>query len=117
MNEYVEVIKQRNRMCECNRKIANCEKCGLHEFYNGTGFGCMEILYKKPEKAEAIIMKWAEENPAKTNYDKLVEIFGDRFFKPEGCEMLKCIAKGKGCIGCPHYRFWQSEYKGVSEND
>lgn len=60
MAEFQEVMKQRKRMCE----IFDCTDCPLSHNNNGiSGVFCNEFIRDYPAEAEAVIMKWAAENP------------------------------------------------------
>ena len=68
MAEYNKVMEERNRMCDYYHSINNeCDfDCPLSERNNpvlADYSGCDEFLYKEAEKAEQIIMKWADEHP------------------------------------------------------
>lgn len=117
MSEFVKIMEQMNRMCK-----NDCGECGLSYNNNGTGFVCSKFLRDEPKKAEEIIMKWAKENPVQTNYDKLVEVFGDIFADVSywDCNRLNCQKLGVSgvfCADCKYKGFWQKEYKGVIENE
>ena len=75
MAEYQEVIKQFKRMCESN--CSDCRQCPI-ESYRGF-YHCWRWISEEPEKSEEFIMKWARENPVKTNRDKFKEVFGIEF--------------------------------------
>lgn len=51
--EFVEVMKQRNRMCDTR----NCVDCPLSLDDNGIKVRCSQLIKRYPEKAEEIIMK------------------------------------------------------------
>lgn len=121
MAEFIEVIKQRERMCEANlEKTHTCSKCPIGLKNNGTDEDCVHYLFKFPLQAQADIMKWARENPKPTNEDKLREVFVEVFGvqltgKPYGCELIKCPHEDEdsdeGCDTCKYKGFWQKEYK------
>lgn len=69
MAEFVKVAAEMTRMC---RHYAGfCKECPL-----GFVASCRNWVPAHPEEAEEIIMKWAEENPLKTNGEKFREVFG-----------------------------------------
>ena len=61
MAEFDAVVKECNRMCDKLDK--NCDKCPLKIALYGTPYSCDKYLLRFPVRAEAIIMKWAAENP------------------------------------------------------
>lgn len=101
MAEFVEVIRQKDRICNSY----DCNECPLKS-------GCMSLIVNEPEKAEQIIMEWAKEHPSKTNADKFKEVFGvEAFSEGElGCNGIKCPNKTP-CGECEYKKFWSQEYK------
>lgn len=77
MAEFIEVMKQFNRMCDSHKRCGTCPTCPIN--HDKELFTCYRWLTKNAEKAEEIIMTWAEEHPLKTNRDKFKEIFGIDF--------------------------------------
>ena len=74
MAEYQEVIKQFWRICERYRTDVCCGTCPLKEV-RGV-YHCWRWISEEPEKAEELIMDWAEKNPVITNDLKFQEVFG-----------------------------------------
>lgn len=106
MTNFAEVMKQKIRMCDSN----SCSACPLYYSNNGVDKACGFLFYKMPQKAEEIIMKWAEEHPVQTNADKFKEVFG---FNPH-----KSCAFGFNCSNCQYdeghhcgKKWWEEEYK------
>lgn len=100
MAEFIEVIKQRERMCCCSK----CDSCLIHKENNGYYLDCSLFIVEHPQEAEEIIMNWAKEHPIKTNADKFKEVFG---FEP--CTDLCVLEKNIKCKEC--------KYKGTTENE
>ena len=101
MADFQEIMSIFKRMCD------SCvdSSCGMNQI---PGLGCRTYIYKHPKEAEELLLKWAEEHPAKTNADKFEEVFG---VKPvlKGCQGLcQCIAD---CSDCEYDGFWSKEYK------
>lgn len=71
--EFAEVIKITNRMCSCHFNNYICTKYPLDKPNNGKDLHCNKFINAYPKGAEEIIMKWAEENPVKTNGSKFLE--------------------------------------------
>ena len=73
--DALEYLKVKVRMC---RKYS-CGRCPLRQYDNidATGYqanySCTVFERKEPEKAVAIVEKWAKENPPKTYKDVLLE--------------------------------------------
>lgn len=77
MAEFVKVAAEMTRMCghyECF-----CKECPL-----GFAQSCWNWALTQSTQSEKIIMKWAAENPPKTNGNKFREVFGydlaEKFF-------------------------------------
>lgn len=105
MAEFVEVIKHKKRMCKERA-------CGLCEIGNGcmSGQHCNSYMMENPEKAEEIIMKWAEENSVKTNADKFKEVFGVDIFKDTIHNCAGIRRNANKCEECKYNGFWIKEY-------
>ena len=107
MAEFVEVMKQRKRMCNDCILDDLCDDCPI-EIIN---------LLSNPEKAQAFIMKWASEHPVKTNADKFKEVFGYEIYGAQsGCCGIKYTCPTKRCDGCELKGFWNKEYAEPKEN-
>ena len=62
-------------------------------------------------------MKWAKENPIKTNADKFKEVFGIKPNKAK-CPFLDSTeecSKHNLCVHCALNDFWNQEYKEPKE--
>ena len=109
MAEFIEVMKQKKRMCE----TLNCRSCSLSSDNNNCNVGCTKFILKYYEQSEKIIMNWAKEHPAKTNADKFKEVFGVEINASGGivssCTGIKC--PDSSCDNCKYKDFWQQEYK------
>lgn len=104
MAEFQEVMKQRNRMCE---SYVGCMDCALCDINNGENIDCSAFCIKHPQRAEEIIMKWAEENRVQTNADKFKEVFGIKLLD-DLCNNISCDVE---CDECDLHIFCQQEYK------
>ena len=74
MAEYVEVMKQKKRMCNSTL----CCKCNIF-YLSGENIGnCTQFILNNPSKAEKIIMSWAAEHPEPVypSFAKYLEQFG-----------------------------------------
>lgn len=111
MAEFVEVMKQKKRMCDALSKT-NCSSCGLCSDNNNYNVGCSTLILNYYEQAEEIIMKWAKEHPVMTNADKFKEVFGfdaELDICPMKCtESVSVILNV--CNNCKFKYFWQQEY-------
>lgn len=108
MAEFIEVFKQRKRMCESYTDqfgITHCEMCTMCKIPS-----CSYYIFSHPQEAESIIMKWAEEHPIKTNADKFKEVFGVEPNR-KGCAGIQCPKGCADCANCNMYGFWEQEYK------
>ena len=73
MAEFQKVLSEFRRLCEGRR----CDSCPiLEKVYKAKENYCFAWVTNHSEEAELIIMKWAEENPIKTNRMKFEETFG-----------------------------------------
>lgn len=59
MAEYVEVMKQKKRMCNSTL----CCKCDIFHLSGESVVNCPQFISNDPSKAEKIIMAWAAEHP------------------------------------------------------
>ena len=78
MAEFKTVMGERKRMC---KQIGDCGKCPLGFRNNKTKMLCNTFILEFSEKAEKIIMDWAEKHPVLTNSKKFKEVFGKDLFK------------------------------------
>lgn len=123
MAEFVEVIKQKNRMCST---IRVCVKCRLGIGADNHNMFCTEYMKQYPDEAEGIIMDWAAENPEKTNLEVLKETIKEKFGSEIaemmirridttvsdcfGMECKKGCEKEEPCNYCRFHGFWSREY-------
>ena len=54
MAEFINVMKEYNRMCHSYADCRDCPLCNVN---------CEYITHEKPEEVESIIMKWSKEHP------------------------------------------------------
>lgn len=108
MAEFVEVIKNKNRMCD---RYKGCHGCPLALCNNRKQCTCYDFVNTYTKEAEEIILKWAEQHPVLTNADKFKEVFG--FFPNEdACPHNTDYCKEKCPLVCyPGIVFWKQEYK------
>lgn len=93
MAEFQEVMKQRERMCE----IFDCADCPLSRNNNGTScMLCNEFIRDCPAEAEAVIMKWASENPEPV-YPSWEDAWKQLF--PNACYVTQGVDKSP----CPNF--------------
>jgi len=59
MAEYVEVMKQKKRMCNSTL----CCKCDIFHLCGEDISNCSQFISNNPSEAEKIIMTWAAEHP------------------------------------------------------
>lgn len=123
MAEFIEVVEQRERMCNYYSDLRNtqlsCQDCDLRRFASMRHRNCAEVLTIYPQEVEEIIMKWASEHPAQTNDDKFKEVFG---FEPDKgtCVLLKSCEEcslNEKCNdnGMRSVSWWNEEYKAPEE--
>jgi hypothetical protein len=64
MTDFINVIKQRNKMCDKYLAKAEhiCINCPLYSSNNSLHKTCDNLIFENPEKALEIINKWTEEN-------------------------------------------------------
>lgn len=70
-----EYLRQRARMTRMDKIGCNilCSNCPFDSTNSGVAEDCDGLQLKYPEKAAAIVQKWAEEHPAKTMLADLLE--------------------------------------------
>lgn len=111
---YVEVMKNKNRMC---KEVTDCEMCPLGHKHNGHKMLCSKLASNYPEEAQEIIMKWAEAHKVKTNLDVFCEMFGvekediditDCPFNINVCDRNSCV----DCDDCEYDDWWLTKYTG-----
>lgn len=117
--EFKEVVKIRNRMCDCYK---DCDGCPL----GGVPFGCVDGIFEteNTDGYERIIEEWAKKHPVVTNADKYIEVIKNTFggtkldkdkVRQRGCLQLagreidsnKCA--NMSCLEC--LKWWDEEYK------
>lgn len=114
MAEFVEVMKQKRRMCESiidKHSSYPCKNCRLSSCNNHKNLGCVKFTLDFPEESEEIIMDWAKEHPAMTNGDKFKEVFGFRHISSCPVPPTMAICSSHVCSDCPYSNFWKKEYK------
>lgn len=111
MAEFTEVMKHRKRMCAKYGKHS-CGSCPINDVKEST---CANFLIENTQEAGEIIMKWAKENPIKTNADKFKEVFGVDIYKDttHNCTGIRCDTNQ--CEECKYNGFWYKEYKEPKE--
>lgn len=120
MAEFVEVMKQRARMCESIRcadddGTARCELYKLKKEHDL--IDCTRVLFLYPQEFEKNVMDWAKEHPMMTNADKFKEVFG---FEPKRvCIYPKRngFCNKPNCDYCIRDDFWNEEWKEPKETN
>ena len=80
--DAVEFLKESSRMCEAfndNRKSKDGSNfyCGLRHEADKNGELCDAYIRNHPDKAVAIVEKWAKEHPIKTRQSEFLKMFPD----------------------------------------
>ena len=73
--DAVEFFKAKDRMCKMY--WGNCKICDLSSDNNAMNIGCSSFVEKYPEKAVAIVEKWAKKHPLKTRQSEFLKLFPD----------------------------------------
>lgn len=109
MAEFVEVIEQKERMCN---SFSECGKCPLCK---NNVRDCVGFEFSTAKEAERIILDWAKEHPVIpviTNREKFNEVFGVEFGADLSKTKCSFICGGRdSCLGCQYDDFWDKEYK------
>lgn len=106
MAEFVEVVKQRNRICN----TISCDECGLYSGNNiSRSTSCLGFMNMYPDEAEKLIMDWAKEHPVKSNADKFGEVFGE-YPSEESCPFFDHCDNNVCNTRCAFGDFWNKEY-------
>lgn len=109
--DAVEFMKESNRMCKafndtCKNKDGNnfyCGfYCGLRYEANKNGESCDEYIRNHPDKAVAIVAKWAKEHPRKTRQSEFLKMFPEAtifegVLKIEPCELIGSKLNSEEC--------------------
>ena len=85
MAEFAKVAAEMTRMCRHHEGF--CKECPL-----GFAASCRNWVLAQSKQSERIIMKWAAENPPKTNGAKFREVFGVPFWAIS-CGVTPAISK------------------------
>ena len=95
MAEYVEVMKQKKRMCSSTL----CCECDIFHFSGEKVGSCPQFILNNPSKAEKIIMAWAAEHPEPV-YPTWGEWFAERGDLIKLWRNIRvCSEHGTGVIG------------------
>lgn len=116
-----DYARLKRAVCVVNKA---CNECPLASINSGEMLGCSEILYKIPDKANEIILKWCEEHPIATRQNKFLEMFPNAeicregYLEIEPCNMDKnlfniAICAPRDCEKCKK-EYWLAE---VEENE
>ena len=82
--DAVEFMKESNRMCKAFNDTCKSKDgsnfycgfyCGLRYEANKNGESCDEYIRNHPDKAVAIVEKWAKEHPRKTRQSEFLKMF------------------------------------------
>lgn len=101
---FQETMDIYKRLCEHHRKRNSCRECPVSSSKNYTKKLCRDFLIENTDKAEPILKQWAAEHPVKTNWDKLIEVFGEIQKYDDECEH-HCSTRP--CQSCD---WWLQEY-------
>ena len=104
--DAVEFMKESNRMCKafndnCKNKDGNNFYCGLRYEADKNGELCDAYIRNHPDKAVAIVEKWAKEHPRKTRQSELLKIFPNALKDLNGMPRL-CPQEVDLSFPCPH---------------
>ena len=86
MAEFQTVMAQAARMCNSHKMCGSCPVGKLRTV------NCRVFMFEHPDEFEEIIMKWAAENPFKSNGTKFCEVFGVPFWAIS-CGVTPAISK------------------------
>lgn len=98
MAEFVDVVKQKARMC---RVINNCTVCGLSNNNNSKGLNCSVLMMEHPEEADKIIMEWAAAHPEPKypSWDEAwKQLFPDAYYRNSPCP--NCFLQKERSMPC-----------------
>lgn len=98
---FTEAMKIKQEMC---RSYMICANCPLNSENNGLPGGCVIAFAQNPKESEKILKEWLAEHPVKTNWDKLIEVFGEIQKYDDECEH-HCSTRP--CQSCD---WWLQEY-------
>lgn len=104
MTEFVEVMKQANRMCHEFRSGLHknyCDDCPVSSIRNGKDSTCTEVMRSDPEWFEKIVMDWAEKNPEPV-YPTWKEWQAENFPNYDAL-MRPCAFEAEEYFGCKNF--------------
>jgi hypothetical protein len=87
--DAVKFLKEKKRMS--NDCTITCWVCPLSQSNNDVDASCDMLLRDHPDKAVEIVEKWSEENPVKSCYDVMIEMFPNIDF-----DNIDCIDRFSG---------------------
>ena len=112
--DAVEFLKETNRMCKsfngnCKNKDGNNFYCGLRyeanknneEYCKNNEEYCKKYIKNHPDKAVAIVEKWAKEHPRKTRQSEFLKMFPNAQIFKEILTINPCAIDSS--------RFWTEE--------
>lgn len=91
MADFIEVINHRIRMCNGIYGTGDCTNCPLEKFHGGCTDSCDAWILDNPEKAQSLILKWAEEHPLPiypTWSEWILATFPDTSFRLSPCSFM-----------------------------
>lgn len=91
MADFIEVINHRIRMCNAIYGTGDCTNCPLEKHHDGYPSSCDEWILDNPEKAQSLILKWAEEHPLPiypTWSDWISATFPETSFRLSPCSFI-----------------------------
>lgn len=98
LKEKRRMLNSLGRTGDLCERVA-CASCPLSVFNNKTGFQCNAFEMECPDKATAMVKKWAEEHPPKTLKQKFLEAFPNAQVSDEGYPII-CVAVLDDNIEC-----------------
>jgi len=82
--DAIKFLKEKNRMTK-DCEISCSRECRLSYENNGFNLGCGEFISSHPETAVEIVETWSKENPVRSYYDVMIEMFPTIDLNHVGC--------------------------------
>lgn len=101
--DAVEYLKAKVRMTSRIDSAActiSCKDCPLSSSNNKAAISCKGFESRYPEKAVAIVEKWAKEYPIKTRLSEFLKMYPNAQLRPDGMldfDLKPCYIDPKNC--------------------
>ena len=115
--EFIDFLRQMDRMCECTD---HCQNCPLKSFPCNDDIASIarNVDDQTLREMEDVVKEWNEKHPAKTRKEVFLQEFPNAFLQDDTISICpKCLDKdykpnggcaSTGCSGC-RFDYWSKE--------